>query len=202
MLGTPTRNRIDERRAATRREIVEAAWAVARERGLGQMTLKDVADRVGMRPPSLYSHFASKAAIHDAMFGDAWTQFLAVVDETARDLPPEPRDRLRLMARTYFDHSVADLARHQVMEERVLPDFVPSEEAYAPSLAVMERLRDLMAGIGITSAADIDLWVAVLGGLVSAQLANDPGGDRYRRLLDRAVDMYADDVGLPGGRER
>ena len=35
-----------------------------------------------------------------------------------------------------------------------------------------------MAGIGITDAADVDLWVALLGGLVSAQLANDPGGTR------------------------
>ena len=37
----------------------------------------------------------------------------------------------------------------------------------------------------------------IIGGLVDAQLANDPGGDRWRRLLDRAVDMFADNLGLP-----
>ena len=73
------------------------------------------------------------------MFGDAWTQFLAVVESGAR--PPGRSARAAAPARPHhFDYSVADLARHQVMDERVLPDFVPSEEAYAPSLAVMQRL--------------------------------------------------------------
>ena len=178
MLGTPTRNRIDERREATRREIVEAAWDVAREHGPGQMTLKDVAERVGMRAPSLYTHFASKAAIYDAMFGDAWTGFLAVVEGVAQDLPDDPREQLLLVSRAYVDYTVADPARHQVMDVRVLPDFVPSEAAYAPSVAVMQRFRGLMAGLGVTDDADVDLWVAVVGGLVAAQLANEPGGDR------------------------
>jgi AcrR family transcriptional regulator len=56
--------------------IVESAWQIARDNGLAQVTLRDVADLVGMRPPSLYSHFAAKNAIYDAMFGDAWIQFL------------------------------------------------------------------------------------------------------------------------------
>jgi len=32
------------------------------------LTLRDIATRVGMQQPSLYSHFASKQAIYDAMF--------------------------------------------------------------------------------------------------------------------------------------
>ena len=59
-----------------RQEILSAAWAVAREQGLAQLTLREVAERVGMRAPSLYTHFASKNAIYDAMFADAWTQYL------------------------------------------------------------------------------------------------------------------------------
>jgi hypothetical protein len=35
----------------------------------------------------------------------------------------------------------------------------------------------------------VDLWTAVATGLVSQQLANDPGGDRWVRLIDRAVAM-------------
>ena len=31
-----------------------------------------------MRAPSLYTHFPSKHAIYDAMFADAWTQYLEV----------------------------------------------------------------------------------------------------------------------------
>jgi AcrR family transcriptional regulator len=47
------------------------AWQLARERGLSQLTLRDIAHQVGMRAPSLYSHFESKNAIYDAMFAAA-----------------------------------------------------------------------------------------------------------------------------------
>jgi hypothetical protein len=34
--------------------------------------------------------------------------------------------------------------------------------------------------------------------VASQQLANDPGGDRYIRLIDDAVTMFADHVLRPG----
>src|SRR6185312_6669302 len=101
VLGEAKRDRIAERQEATRREIVQAAWQVAREKGLAQVTLRDVAELVGMRPPSLYTHFASKNAIYDAMFGDAWTQFLAYMAEREADEPPESRAALRFYARVF-----------------------------------------------------------------------------------------------------
>ena len=73
MLGETTSAWITDRRETARRKILDAAWAVAREQGLGALTLREVADRVGIKAPSLYSHFASKHAIYDAMFGEAWT---------------------------------------------------------------------------------------------------------------------------------
>ena len=52
-------------------------------------------------------------------------------------------------------------------------------------------------GRAISSDADIDLYTAVIAGLVNQQWANDPGGSRWGRLLDRAIDMYADNLDLP-----
>ena len=85
MLVNTNRDRIAERREATRREILDVAWQLARERGLSQLTLRDIAQRVGMRAPSLYSHFESKNAIYDAMFAAAWTECLAVMTAAARN---------------------------------------------------------------------------------------------------------------------
>jgi hypothetical protein len=48
----------------------------------------------------------------------------------------------------------------------------------------------------------MDLCVAIVGGLIDAQFANDPGGDRWTRLLPRAMDIFADDIGLPGPKLR
>ncbi|WP_432843062.1 TetR/AcrR family transcriptional regulator [Dactylosporangium sp. CA-092794] len=199
MLGEPKRDRKAERRTATRREIVDAAWQVAREKGIAQVTLRDVADLVGMRAPSLYTHFASKHAIYDAMFGDAWTQFREAEKVAEPGVPPGDRAALRYYARFYFDFAVAFPARHQLMNRSVIPGFEPGPDAYAPSVAALESFVSRMAGHGIRRTEDVDLFIALVGGLADAQLANDPGGERYARLLDRAVDMYADSLGIHDG---
>jgi hypothetical protein len=83
------------------------------------------------------------------------------------------------------------------MDLRTIPGFEPSPEAYRPSLAVMEMTRGQLADLGVTRDEDVDLLVALVAGLIDTQLANDPGGQRWTRLFDRALDMYADAVGLP-----
>ena len=202
VLGEPKRDRKTERRTATRREIIDAAWQLARTKGLGSVTLRDVADVVGMRAPSLYTHFASKNAIYDAMFRDAWTQFLEYSKMAEADEPRASRAALRFYARVFFDFAAAFPARHLLMNLRTIPDFTPSPEAYAPSVAVMEDFVARMARHGVHRRDDIDLYVAIVSGMIDAQLANDPGGDRWSRLLDRAINMYADNVGLTSERSR
>lgn len=202
MLGNPKRDRRSERRSATRREIIDAAWQVARDKGLAQVTLRDVADLVGMRPPSLYTHFGSKHAIYDAMFGDAWTQFLEHNKAVEADEPRAGRAAMRFYARVFFDFAVEFPARHQLMNLRTIPDFTPSPEAYASSVAVMEGFMARMAHHDVRHQADIDLFIAMVGGMIDAQLANDPGGDRWSKLLDRAINMFADNVGITNERSR
>jgi AcrR family transcriptional regulator len=201
MTALPNRDRRAERREATRREIVDAGWEIARSDGLSAITLREVAERVGMRSPSLYSHFDSKNAIFDAMFGQAWTEWCAVFD-SLEPRPAAARRALRVGAEAFFDFAVADLARYQLMNQRTLPDFRPSDEAYAVSLAAYERMRGQLRECGVRSQADLDLWTAMVGGCVDQQLANDPGGSRWRRQLPRLADMYCDEVGVPGPRLR
>lgn len=178
-------------------EILDAAWSVAREVGLVELTLRQVADRVGMRAPSLYTHFDSKNAIYDAMFGQAWSECLAVFEGMWDRFPDDGRESLRLAARTFFDFSVSDLARHQLMNLRIIPGFEPSPQAYAPAVAVLDLTHVLFRRHGLSAGEDVDLYVAVVGGLIDSQHANDPGGRRWSLLLDRAVDMLADNFQLP-----
>ena len=192
MLGISNISRKEKRHKETRREILDAAWEVAREHGLAALTLRQVAARVGMQAPSLYSYFPSKDAIYDAMFAEAWNEYLESATAHAETLPAGPRDALKSVARHFFDFAVADLARHQLMNQRALPRFRPSPEAYAPSVAVYEGLQALLRRLGITDPDAADLYTALIGGLVEQQLANDPGGDRWSRLLDRTIDMFAD----------
>lgn len=203
MSALPNRDRRAERREATRREIVDAAWEIARQEGLSAVTLREVAGRVGMRSPSLYSHFDSKNAIYDAMFAQAWGELCDVFD--AMSPPAAGRGGMLAVAETFFDFAVADLARYQLMNQRTIPGFRPGDEAYAASIAAYERMREALRRCGVRAQADLDVWTAIVGGFVDQQLANDPGGIRWRRQLPRLVDMYCDEVGVPGpplGRSR
>jgi AcrR family transcriptional regulator len=197
VIAKPNRDRRSERHEAIRREILDAAWAAARESSIAGLTLRDIASRVGMQQPSLYSHFASKQAIYDAMFQQAWEIFLEHARDNVPRLPAEPRARLIAIAEDYFDFSVADLPRHQLMDVNVVPNFQPSAEAYAPAVEVFGLMLDQLRGLGITADEDADIYTALIGGLVNQQLANDPGGQRWRRLIPRVLNMFADDLGLP-----
>lgn len=202
MLVSPVRDRSAERRTATRSEILDAAWHIAREKGLAELTLRDVAARVGMRAPSLYSYFASKNDVYDAMFGQAWTEYLVVVEAMDKTMPRSPRVGIRKAARAFFDFATADLARYQLMNQRTISGFKPTALAYAPAVEVLERVRAQLRRYGVVDPASLDLITAVVGGLVDAQLANDPGGDRWSGLLDHAMDMIADDAGIPTSGKR
>ncbi|HWF42023.1 MAG TPA: TetR/AcrR family transcriptional regulator, partial [Acidothermaceae bacterium] len=126
MLGTPIRDRQTERREATRAEILDAAWAIAQDKGLAEVTLRDVALAIGMQAPSLYSYFTSKLAIYDAMFGQAWTQYSEAFAEIEPTLPRSPRAGIKKAAHLFFDFAMASPARYQLMNERIIPGFVPS----------------------------------------------------------------------------
>ena len=198
MTALPNRDRRAERREATRREILDAAWDLAREHGLAGLTLRDIAARVGMRAPSLYWHFDSKMALYDAMFGQAWASYLEVQKELVARPSASPRRVLKTIARTFFEFSVRDPVRHELMNLRSIPRFTPSPEAYAPAVEVLEQLRCLLMRLGISDETGADLFTALLAGLIDQQLANEPGGNRWRRQLPRFVDMFCDDVGVPG----
>jgi AcrR family transcriptional regulator len=181
------------RREATKTEILDAAWAQVREHGLAALALRDLAERVGMRAPSLYQYFPSKHAIYDAMFGQGTRDALEVV--AAPIETSDTREMLREIARRMFNFATSDPARAQLLFQRTVPGFEPSPEAYAPAVEMYTEVQGMLASHGITDADAMDLWTAFVGGLVTQQLANDPGGTRWARLIDRAVDMFLAYVG-------
>lgn len=192
MIVSPTRNRRDERHLATRSEILEASWALVRENGLSGLALRDIAAKVGMRAPSLYWYFESKNAIFDAMFAEGNRTLLVQMD--AEEAPTEPRAMLCRLASVFVQFAVQDAARFQLMFQRTIPGFVPSSASYALATEVVARSREWFAASRITKPSHFDLWTALVSGLASQQLANDPGGDRWQRLIDDAVDMFANYV--------
>ena len=171
-------------------EILDAAWDLARTQGLAGISLRELAEKIGMRPPSLYWYFNSKNAIYDAMFAQGNRQLLALMAEV--DWPDDARGILRLSARKFVEFSTANGERYQLLFQRTIPGFEPSPEAFALAMQVVSQMRARLAAVGLTDPRAFDVWTALVSGIAGQQIANEPGGDRWVRLIDEMVDAYAD----------
>jgi AcrR family transcriptional regulator len=179
------------RRQETHAEIVRASWDVVREHGLAGLSMRDLGERVGMRAQSVYSYFASKHEIYDAMFLEGYQAFADRMDRavTDDDIATDPLAAARNGAHAFVDFCVGDPVRYQLLFQRTIPGFTPSDESWAVAVQVYEQMARQLAAIGVHEREMLDLWTAVMTGLTDQQISNDPGGTRWTRLVDRAVDM-------------
>lgn len=173
-------------------EILGAAWDLARTEGLAGLSLRDLAAKIGMRPPSLYWYFDSKRAIYDAMFLQGNHQLLERLQ--AQRWPREPRAILRQCARRFVEFSLEDVQRYQLLFQRTIPNFEPSAGAYAVAVQVFEEMCEIFTAAGLGGPADFDMWTALVSGVAAQQIANEPGGERWLRLIDEMVDMFVDHI--------
>ena len=182
------------RRVETTDEILEAAWRLAPRDGLASLSMRDLGREVGLKAQSLYAYFDSKAALYDAMF----RQGHELQAEMMRDWPDDlsamadPRAQVKELCRQFVAFCVADPVRYQLLYQRVIPEWEPSTETYALAIEQLDHLRRALASAGIDDPGHVDLWTAVMTGLTDQQISNDPGGDRWARLVDDAVDMLFD----------
>jgi AcrR family transcriptional regulator len=176
------------RRRSARDAIVRAAWALVGEVGLAGLSLRDLARQAGITTPTVYAYFESKNAIYDAMFGQAASEF---ADRMAEPIDgDDPRALLAGHVRRFVEFCTGDPARYQLLFQRTLPGFQPSPEAYAPAVRSLASTQELLALNGVTEARHLDLWTALITGLVDQQVSNDPGGDRWTGLINESIDMF------------
>ncbi|HEY1571584.1 MAG TPA: TetR/AcrR family transcriptional regulator [Pseudonocardiaceae bacterium] len=82
-----------------RQEILDAALAIADEKGLSSVTMRAVAERVGVTPMALYPHVRDKDGLLDGMLG-------RLLGRLRLDIHGDWRERLGVLA-----HAMRALAR-------------------------------------------------------------------------------------------
>ncbi len=181
------------RRDQTRRQIIDAAWSLAERDGIGGLSFREVAREVGMQAPSLYTYFASKDDLFDAMFAQGYLELEAMIEEATPGIAGlEPVEAVERILVYWIRFCQASLARYQLMFTRAIPGWSPSPEAYSVSQRQFQRMAEDLAGIGIDGQEALDLFLAVSAGMAAQQLANDPTGDRWVRLAPMAARMVLD----------
>jgi AcrR family transcriptional regulator len=188
----PPRHRFGGERTAER--ILDAAEELFAERGYNGTTLRDVATRVGVRPPSLYNHFASKDALYAAVLERGIGPLMVVLARSAAAQTSEPSDPGKLVSEV-----MAILARRPGLPRLVQHETLAGGQRLTPILRswivpAFERAHELVAAspaAGRWSAEQIPLLVlamyqVVVGYFTFAPFYRDLGGDEL--LGDAALE--------------
>jgi AcrR family transcriptional regulator len=180
------------RRQATIDEVLTAARGIAREHGLASITMRELGTRVGLHASSLYQYFPAKDDIYDALFAEGHRElhaWMAGLDRTGK-----PVDVFKKGSRRFTEFCLADEVRYQLLFQRTIPGFAPSEVSMELAWRSYREMVAALADAGVTDQADVDLWTSIQMGITEQQWANDPGGHRFVDHIEPAVDMFLADV--------
>jgi AcrR family transcriptional regulator len=172
------------------------------EDGVAALSLAQVARRMGLRPPSLYEYFPSKAAIYDALFAHGARRVAAAAVDAEAGVDADPLARLRAFQDGFCRWCVDNPVLAQLLFWRTVPGFEPSPESFAPAVAHLEdlrcRLRAAVAAGQLAPAAaseeGVALYTSLIAGVWNQHFANEPDASyeqgRFTRLVPIVLDMF------------
>ena len=125
---------------ARAREIVAAARELLDEHGADALTMRRLAERLGIRAPSLYKHLPDKAALEAAVIATG-LEDLAVALEQARHATDKPTAAL---ATAYRAFALAHPHLYLLMTNRPLPrEHLPAGVEDRAAAPVLRAVGDL-----------------------------------------------------------
>lgn len=188
-------------REAMLQEILETAREIMREEGVAALTMQELARRLEIRPPSLYNYYNSKMDIYDELFRLGFELFSRTMQEAA-DAAESIFDDMQRSMEAYMHFALQNPELFKLCFERHVPGFVPSQKSMKVVNGLMERTMSRIhlwrerGGFDPKIPMDkaFDLVNAMMHGLVSMHLANDPqapiGEGRFGRLIPDAVRVF------------
>jgi len=199
-MTTETKTRRARREPLSRERVVETAIRLADEGGIESLSMRKLADQLGVVPMATYYHFANKDDLLDAMVDAMYAEI---------DLPTEGADWKAAMRRQTSSVR-AVLARHRwalgVMESRIQPG--PANLRYHDTVIGALRHAGFSVAMAIHVFTLLDSYVFGfalqeqtlpfestdrVGDVASAILSQVPADD-YPNLAETVVEH----VGKPG----
>jgi AcrR family transcriptional regulator len=183
--------------AEMREAIVEVATEIIREKGSAALTLQEVARRIGISTPALYTYFASKMDLYDALYRRGLRLFRLAEAELWRTTAPT-WERLR----AWFEVRLAVAEEYPEFYHLVFDDPIPG---FIPTQESMQEVRQLTAAAvqGITEiiAAGVmqpplppeqvtDLLLTMRRGIVAEHMGKRrrvSPPDRFARLIPEVL---------------
>lgn len=177
-----------------RQALIVAARELLIEQGHTELSLREVARRVGVAPSAAYNHFADRAALLHAVAEEGFVLLANAVRE-ARESPATPRERLTAIGRAYIHAALANPPMYRLMfgPERVNRGEIAAGPSGAALLELALAVADVAPDIHVeTNVAVMTLWSFIHG----LALARMDWGDELG--LDDALLDQSIEIGLRG----
>ena len=171
------------RAGLTRGRVVEAAAELVDEVGLAELTLAALAERLGIRQPSLYKHIDSIAGLHRSIALLAKREIGDVLVRAA--VGRSGADAIRAMSHAYRDWALRHPARYQASQVAPVAGDLEDE---AVSLAAVQVIADVLVAYRLDGDDAVDAirgLRAVLHGFVALETS---GGFALSASVDRSFD--------------
>jgi len=191
-----------QRRQRNRREmlgaILDAAERILHERGVAALNLNEVAQRVGVRPPSLYKYFPSKAALYDALYAEG-VRLIRESDARIRAAYPPGWEGIEAWFRSRLVLARAHRELYELVTSSPVPGFVPSaanlDAAFATGALLQRAVEEATAaGViapGIPGRRAMRLLFAISRGVIAEALGKEPIDPDTNRAEDALGDCLA-----------
>jgi len=177
---------------AFRRRASDAAMSLFAREGYAAVTMRSVADALGVSPMTPYRYLAGKEALFGLVRADAFRRFADRLEAALAKAGRDPRTRLTRLEKAYIDFAVDEPDAYRIMFELSQPDPVGVSELAAESrraFAILHRtVREAVEG-GALEGDPLTLahllWASTHG-LVSLHLAGKLSMGRSLRQLAAA----------------
>ena len=162
--------------AELRGEVLTAAMDLLTETGEEDaVSLRAVAQRVGVSVPSIYLHFADKQALLDAVCEEVFAALDAQMRAAAADAP-DAFEGLRLQGIAYVEFAIANPEHYRIVLMRKHTaqgaDLLMASAAFEHFVASVQECVDAGVFEGAADALALRLWAAAHG--VAALLVAKP----------------------------
>lgn len=185
------KERRERERACRHQLIIESARDLAEAEGWDEVTTRRLAERIEYSQPVLYSHFAGKEAIVQAVALQGFGELAAAL-RNARAGGGEPEDVLRRMASAYADFGLNQPRVYDAMFVLSSGLIFGSPETPEPLQDAFSELRGVVADLA--QGHDIDTYTEVvwsaLHGLVTLARSDRLRGNRHNERLDLLLDRF------------
>jgi AcrR family transcriptional regulator len=165
--------------------VVAEAAAVADELGYDKLTLAVIAERLGVRLPSLYKHVASLDALRKELAALATRELAEAL--TAAAVGRAGSEALRAVADAYREYGRAHPGRYAATVRAPGPADAGHQ---AGTEAVLRVVFAVMAGYRITGDDAVDATRALRAGLHGFLTLESAGGFGLPRDIDRSYERF------------